>query len=154
MPRGKRERREFAGALHFMAFPEMFTKWGSVTIQALKDAQHQEGDPRREAYLAGERPALPGAVHRSGRVPPRLVSLFGACLRHLLEAGIFVEGGSYGNVPYLEPARRISQPPTPPMTDAVRMPTLAVFNSGLRPKARLAMNRDIVKPMPASQLAP
>ena len=48
----------------------------------------------------------------------------------------------------------ISQPTTPAITDAAKMPILATSTSGLSGKARSEMKRLMVKPIPASQPAP
>jgi Sodium/calcium exchanger protein len=49
---------------------------------------------------------------------------------------------------------RIVQPTSPAIREAAKIPSLAVFRNVLSAKARSEMNRDIVKPMPASHPAP
>lgn len=49
---------------------------------------------------------------------------------------------------------RIVHPTTPAISEAARMPSLAVFTSALLEKARSVIKSDIVKPIPASQPAP
>ena len=46
------------------------------------------------------------------------------------------------------------QAPSPEMIDPVRRPILAVSMRGLPSKARLSMNKAMVKPMPPSQATP
>jgi hypothetical protein len=42
----------------------------------------------------------------------------------------------------------------PAMNDAIRMPSFAATNPESAVKAKLVMNRDVVRPIPASQPAP
>ncbi len=49
---------------------------------------------------------------------------------------------------------RIAHPTTPAISEAVKIPSLAVSSSEPLAKARSEMNNDMVKPMPASQPAP
>src|SRR4029077_11807283 len=45
-------------------------------------------------------------------------------------------------------------PHSPAPTDAANVPILAISSSAPSPNAKFAMNNDIVKPIPQSQLAP
>ena len=49
---------------------------------------------------------------------------------------------------------KIAPPTTPAISEATKIPTFATDSEGVSPKAKPAIKRDMVKPMPASQLAP